>query len=110
MSDDPIVVIVFDDMMDTRDFDDYGPTAREVAPRLIRERNRWYDFRYAHCAVPVCHASRVAMFSGTHPLESGILNNSPETAYIADVGLTWVQQWFRDRGWRTECWGKVFHV
>lgn len=110
MSNDPIVTIVFDDMMSIRNLGDYGFPVQSVAPNLTRFRNRNYRFSHALAASPTCHASRTAMFSGVQPTESRVLNSFPSSNYDnSPVALPWIQRELQDAGWHTESWGKIFH-
>ncbi|WP_148080370.1 sulfatase-like hydrolase/transferase [Roseimaritima ulvae] len=44
-------------------------------PNFDRLARRSVTFANAHCAAPVCHASRVSMMTGVHPVTSGLYNN-----------------------------------
>ncbi|MCM2374750.1 sulfatase [Aporhodopirellula aestuarii] len=86
-------------------------------PNFDRLARRSVSFANAHCAAPVCHASRVAMMTGVHPVTSGIYKNlfgahgprwRDESPALKDAVV--LSQHFRDHGYHAAGGGKVFHT
>ena len=86
-------------------------------PNFERLAKRSVTFANAHCAAPVCHASRVAIMTGVHPTRSGIYRNMfgargprwrHESKLLEDAVV--LSQHFRDNGYYAAGGGKIFHT
>lgn len=81
-------------------------------PNLDRLLSRSVVFENAHCAAPVCSASRHALFSGLRPSTTGWYSNSSKSLknYLKTLGKTIpLPTQFRNQGYTTMAAGKVFH-
>ncbi|MDB4749560.1 sulfatase [Rubripirellula sp.] len=81
-------------------------------PNLDRLLSRSVVFENAHCAAPVCSASRHALFSGLRPSTTGWYSNSSKSLknYLKTLGNTIpMPTQFRNQGYTTMAAGKVFH-
>ncbi len=81
-------------------------------PNLDRLISKSVLFTNAHCAAPVCSASRHALFSGLRPSTTGWYSNSSKGLknYLKTLGKTVpLPAHFRDHGYKTMAAGKVFH-
>ncbi|QDV11225.1 Arylsulfatase [Rosistilla oblonga] len=86
-------------------------------PNFERLAKRSVTFANAHCAAPVCHASRVATMTGVHPISSGLYNNlfrahgprwRDESPALKDAVV--LSQHFRNHGYHAAGGGKIFHT
>ena len=68
-----VLFITIDDLNDYISPLDNHPGVQ--TPHFERLARRSVNFANAHCAAPVCHASRVAIMTGVHPTRSGIYRN-----------------------------------
>ena len=68
-----VLFIAIDDLNDYISPLDNHPGIQ--TPHFERLAKRSVTFANAHCAAPVCHASRVAIMTGVHPTRSGIYRN-----------------------------------
>lgn len=81
-------------------------------PNLDRLISKSVLFSNAHCAAPVCSASRHALFSGLRPSTTGWYSNSSKglKGYLKTLGKTVpLPAHFRNNGYKTMAAGKVFH-
>ena len=81
-------------------------------PNLDRLISKSVLFSNAHCAAPVCSASRHALFSGLRPSTTGWYSNSSKGLknYLKTLGKTVpMPAHFRNNGYKTMAAGKVFH-
>jgi hypothetical protein len=68
------------------------------------------NFTNAHCAVPVCSASRISVMSGLAATTHGSYElgaNYEELSALKNVPT--LQQYFKDQGYLTLAGGKVLH-
>ena len=89
-----------------------GGHAQAQTPNLDRLISQSVLFRNAHCAAPVCSASRHALLSGLRPSTTGWYSNSSKnkTSYIETLGETVpMPTHFKHNGYRTMAAGKIFH-
>ena len=89
-----------------------GGHPQAKTPNLDRLIARSVSFTNAHCAAPVCSASRHALFSGLRPSTTGWYGNTSKK--LADYERTLGQTvpmptHFKRNGYRTMAAGKVFH-
>ncbi len=81
-------------------------------PNLDRLISKSVLFSNAHCAAPVCSASRHALFSGLRPSTTGWYSNSSKGLkhYLKTLGKTVpLPAHFKRNGYETMAAGKVFH-
>lgn len=110
-----ILFIAVDDLNDYISPLDHHPGVK--TPNFDRLAARSVKFANAHCAAPACHASRVAMMTGVHPVTSGIYTNlfgahgprwRHESPALQDAVV--MTQHFRDHGYYAAGAGKIFHT
>ena len=81
-------------------------------PNLDRLISKSVVFTNAHCAAPVCSASRHALLSGLRPSTTGWYSNTSKslTSYERALGETVpMPTHFKRNGYRTYAAGKIFH-
>ena len=110
-----VLFIAIDDLNDYISPLDNHPGIQ--TPHFERLAKRSVTFANAHCAAPVCHASRVAIMTGVHPTRSGIYRNMfgargprwrHESKLLEDAVV--LSQHFRDHGYqigRASCMERV---
>ncbi len=89
-----------------------GGHPQAKTPNLDRLISKSVVFRNAHCAAPVCSASRHSLFSGLRPSTTGWYSNSSKgkKSYLKTLGKTVpMPTHFRNHGYKTMAAGKVFH-
>lgn len=81
-------------------------------PNLDRLISQSVLFSNAHCAAPVCSASRHALLSGLRPSTTGWYTNTSKSleSYVATLGPTVpMPTHFKRNGYKTLAAGKIFH-
>ncbi len=101
-----VLMIVVDDMNDWVGCLGGHPDVK--TPNIDRLAARGMLFSNAHCAAPVCNASRVATLTGRRPGSTGIYDNSAKW-HEAFPSLTSIPQHFKANGYRVVGGGKVYH-
>ena len=99
-------MIVVDDMNDWVGCLGGHPDVK--TPNIDRLAARGMLFANAHCAAPVCNASRVATLTGRRPGSTGIYDNSARW-HEALPNLTSIPQHFKANGYHVVGGGKVYH-
>jgi arylsulfatase A-like enzyme len=67
-------------------------------------------FTNAHCAIPLCNASRTSTLTGLSPLQTKVLYNTTKWRDIPAMKNTQtLPQYFQAKGYRTVGAGKIFH-
>ena len=105
-----VLFVAIDDLNDWIGALGGHPQAR--TPNLDRLISQSVLFTNAHCAAPVCSASRHALFSGLRPSTTGWYSNSSRSlkAYERALGETVpMPTHFKRNGYKTLAAGKVFH-
>ncbi|MCH2063279.1 MAG: sulfatase [Roseibacillus sp.] len=103
-----VLFIAIDDLNDWVGFLDGHPQA--VTPHMDALAKRGRNFINAHCAVPVCSASRTSVMSGVAPTTHGSYELGPtyeDLPALKDVPT--IQRYFKDHGYTTLSGGKVLH-
>lgn len=103
-----VLMICIDDLNDWTGF--LGGHPDVVTPHMDALAKRGRNFTNAHCAVPVCSASRVSVMSGVAPTTHGSYELGPryeELPALNDVPT--IQRYFKDHGYLTLSGGKVLH-
>lgn len=101
-----VLMIVVDDMNDWVGCLGGHPDVK--TPNIDRLAARGLLFTNAHCAAPVCNASRVATLTGRRPGATGIYENRA-VWHQALPGIASIPQHFNANGYYTAGGGKVFH-
>jgi iduronate 2-sulfatase len=86
----------------------YGD-ARVQSPHLDRLAARGVRFDRAFANQAVCAPSRNALMTGKRPTTLGIYDLGTNFRQAVPDAVT-LAQYFKQRGWRTEALGKIFHV
>lgn len=105
-----VLFLAIDDLNDWLGAMGGHPQAK--TPNLDRLIGRSILFSNAHCAAPVCSASRHALMSGLRPSTTGWYSNSSKK--LADYertldGVIPLPTHFKRNGYKTLAAGKVFH-
>ncbi len=67
-------------------------------------------FTNAHCAVPLCNASRTSTLTGLSPLQTGAFYNNTQWRTLPSTqNAVPIPQLFRNNGYRAIGAGKIFH-
>jgi len=77
-------------------------------PNLDRLAARGLLFTNAHCAAPVCNASRTALMTGMNPATTGVYANS-QWWRPAWPDVVTLPGWFKQNGYHVAGGGKMFH-
>ena len=101
-----VLMIVVDDMNDWIGCLGGHPDVK--TPNIDRLAARGTLFANAHCAAPVCNASRVATLTGRRPGTTGIYNNGV-LWHEALPNITTIPQHFKANGYHVVGGGKVYH-
>jgi arylsulfatase A-like enzyme len=103
-----VLMICIDDLNDWTGYLGGHPQAR--TPNLDRLAKTGRAFTNAHCAVPVCSASRISVFSGLHATTHGSYELGPSYTSIKrlDTAPT-LHATFKQNGYETLTGGKVLH-
>lgn len=102
------VMICIDDLNDWTGF--LGGYPDVLTPHMDELAQQGRSFTNAHCAVPVCSASRVSVMSGIAATTHGSYELGPryeELPALTDIPI--LQQYFKDHGYLTLAGGKVLH-
>lgn len=103
-----VLIICVDDLNDWVGFLGGHPDA--LTPNLDALAKRSRVFSNAHCAVPVCSASRVSTFSGVAPTTHGSYELGPKYEQLpALTEAPTMQRYFKNNGYKTFSGGKVLH-
>ena len=77
-------------------------------PNINRLARSGLLFTNAHCAAPLCNASRASLLTGLRPSTTGVYtNHQPLRLAVPDVVT--LPQHLRESGYRTFGCGKIFH-
>jgi len=103
-----VLFIAIDDLNDWTGF--LGGHPQALTPHMDALAKRGRSFTNAHCAVPVCSASRVSVMSGVAPTTHGSYELGPKyEALPALTDVPTIQRYFKDNGYYTLSGGKVLH-
>ena len=103
-----VVMICIDDLNDWVGFLGGHPDAK--TPHMDSLAKRGCNFTNAHCAVPVCSASRVSIMSGVAPTTHGSYELGPAYEDLpALINVPTIHRYFKDNGYLTLSGGKVLH-
>ncbi len=103
-----VLMICIDDLNDWVGFLDGHPQA--ITPHMDSLAKRGRIFANAHCAVPVCSASRASVMSGVAATTHGSYELGPRYEQLpALTNVPTIQRYFKDNGYYTLSGGKVLH-
>lgn len=103
-----VLMICIDDLNDWTGF--LGGHPEALTPHMDALAMRGRSFANAHCAVPVCSASRVSVMSGVAATTHGSYELGPKYEELpALVDVPTIQRYFKDNGYYTLSGGKVLH-
>lgn len=103
-----VLMICIDDLNDWTGFLGGHPDA--MTPHMDALAKRGRNFSNAHCAVPVCSASRISVMSGVAATTHGSYELGPRYEVLPTLAhVPTMQQFFKDNGYLTLAGGKVLH-
>lgn len=103
-----VLMISIDDLNDWTGFLGGHPDA--LTPHMDALATQGRNFANAHCAVPVCSASRVSVMSGVGPTTHGSYELGPTYQVLPALAeVPTIQQFFKTNGYTTLSGGKVLH-
>lgn len=101
-----VLLVVSDDFRDAGGV--FVPSQLKL-PNLVRLAARGVRFDRAYVQYPVCNPSRSSFLSGLRPEQTGVLDNRTMLR-SQRPDITTLPQLFKDNGWHTEAFGKIFHL
>ena len=103
-----VLMICIDDLNDWTGFLGGHPDASTPHMDALAKRGR--NFVNAHCAVPVCSASRASVMSGVAATTHGSYELGPRYEQLPGLNdVPTIQRYFKDHGYYTLSGGKVLH-
>ena len=103
-----VLMICIDDLNDWVGFLGGHPQAKTPNMDALAKRGR--VFANAHCAVPVCSASRVSVMSGVAATTHGSYELGPRYEQLPALkDVPTIHRYFKDNGYFTLSGGKVLH-
>ena len=103
-----VLFIAIDDLNDWVGF--MGGHPQVVTPHMDALAKRGRNFVNAHCAVPVCSASRVSVMSGVAATTHGSYELGPKYEALPALNkVPTLHRHFKDNGYMTLTGGKVLH-
>ena len=103
-----VLFIAIDDLNDWVGFMDGHPQVRTPHMDALAKRGR--NFLNAHCAVPVCSASRASVMSGVAATTHGSYELGPRYEQLPALkNVPTLQRYFKKNGYTTLSGGKVLH-
>lgn len=100
-----LLLIVIDDLRP--ELGVYGGQA--ISPTLDSLANEGVRFDRAYTPISICNPARSAIFTGMHPDTTRVYDNSVQFRETLPDVVT-LPQHFKDNGYHTEYYGKVFHA
>jgi arylsulfatase A-like enzyme len=103
-----VLFIAIDDLNDWVGFMGGHPQARTPHMDALAKQGR--NFLNAHCAVPVCSASRASVMSGVAATTHGSYELGPRYEQLPALNdVPTLQRYFKDHGYTTISGGKMLH-
>lgn len=102
-----VLFIAIDDMTQRTDFFGYPEMATPNVQRII---NRGVLFNKCYVQYALCSPSRTSFLSGWRPDRTRIFDDNIEPRSIIDSTVTFLPEYFKKSGYRTERYGKIMHV
>ncbi|MFQ6131518.1 MAG: sulfatase [Armatimonadota bacterium] len=101
-----VLFIAIDDMNDW--IGCLGGHPDTKTPHLDALAQRGVNFTSAHCAAPLCNASRAALMTGVRPSTSGVYTNGQPFRQVLPEAVTLAQH-FMAHDYRVMGSGKIYH-
>lgn len=101
-----VLLIVSDDF---RDEGGVFTRAQVKLPNLARLAAHGIRFERAYVQYPVCNPSRSSLLTGLRAEQTGVVDNTTLLRSRLPEVIT-LPQLFKDNGWHTEAFGKIFHL
>jgi len=101
-----ILFIAVDDLNDWVGHLGGHPQAK--TPNIDRLARQGVSFSRAYCSAPLCNPSRVSLFTGILPSNSGVYGNGEKFRDKLPAAIT-LMQYLRTHGYSTQGGGKTFH-
>jgi arylsulfatase A-like enzyme len=87
-----------------------GGHPQAKTPHIDRLAARGTLFANAHCQAPLCNPSRASVLTGLRPATTGIYGLAPGIRAVEALKTNvTLPQYFARHGYRTACFGKIFH-
>ena len=87
-----------------------GGHPQSRTPHIDRLAARGTLFVNAHCQAPLCNPSRASLLTGLRPSTTGVYGLQPGIRAVEALKEhVTLPQYFARHGYRTACFGKVFH-
>ena len=103
-----VLMLCIDDLNDWTGF--LGGHPQAITPHMDALAARGVSFTNAHCAVPVCSASRVSVMSGLAASTHGSYELGPSYQQLPALrDIPTLQRTFKNHGYLTLAGGKVLH-
>ena len=103
-----VLFIAIDDLNDWAGF--MGGHPQALTPHMDALAKRGRNFLNAHCAVPVCSASRASVMSGVAATTHGSYELGPRYEQLPALkDVPTIQRYFKDHGYTTLSGGKMLH-
>lgn len=101
-----ILFIAVDDLNDWVGHLGGHPQAK--TPHIDRLAKKGVSFSKAYCSAPLCNPSRVSLFTGIQPSNSGVYGNGEKLREKLPDAVT-LMQYLRAHGYSVQGGGKTFH-
>lgn len=102
-----VLFIAIDDMTQRTDFFGYPEMA---TPNVQRILNRGVLFNKCYVQYALCSPSRTSFLSGWRPDRTRIFDDNVDPRTVIDSSVTFLPEYFKKFGYRTERYGKIMHV
>lgn len=101
-----VLLIMIDDLRP--ELNCYG-AAHIKSPNIDRLAASGTVFTRAYCQYPVCSPSRASMLSGTRPTSTRVYDLYSDFR-VALPEIQSLPEWFKNNGYYTDRFGKIFHI
>lgn len=101
-----ILFIAVDDLNDW--VGHLGGHPQSKTPHIDRLAGMGVSFTKAYCSAPLCNPSRISLFTGIQPSNSGVYGNGEKLRDKLPDAVT-LMQYLRKHGYSTQGGGKTFH-
>ncbi|MEQ9440674.1 MAG: sulfatase [Cyclobacteriaceae bacterium] len=80
------------------------------SPNIDRLAQQGVLFEQAYCQQAVCSPSRTSLMTGLRPDSSHVYDLSTHFRDVVPGSITTIPQHFKQQGYHSEFWGKIFHA